>query len=62
MALLLLRVYRGLNALVGNNHEKANLWLQHKNIYFNAMPIDHMKTIPGLVDVVSYLDAMRGKL
>ena len=28
IALLLLRVYRGLNSLLGNNHDKATLWLQ----------------------------------
>ncbi|MCA0403883.1 MAG: XRE family transcriptional regulator, partial [Proteobacteria bacterium] len=27
IVLLLLRIYRSLNAIVGNNHEKAKLWL-----------------------------------
>lgn len=62
IALLLLRVYRGLNSLVGNNHEKAKLWLNSENQYFNKKPIDHLKTVTGLVDVVNYIDAMRGKL
>lgn len=34
MALLLVRIYRSLNAMVGNNHEKAKLWLNNKNKYF----------------------------
>lgn len=62
IALLLLRVYRGLNALIGNNHDKAKLWLKSDNTYFHAKPIDHLKTVTGLVEVVNYLDAMRGKL
>lgn len=62
MALLLLRIYRSLNAMVGNNHEKAKLWLKSQNKYFHNKPIDEMKTIPGLIRVLNYLDAMRGKL
>lgn len=62
MVLLLLRIYRSLNALVGNNHDKAKIWLHNFNHYFNNKPIDQMKKISGLVAVVTYLDAMRGKL
>lgn len=62
MALLLVRVYRSLNSLVGNNHEKARIWLNSKNNYFQKKPIEEMKKIPGLVSVLNYLDAMRGKL
>lgn len=62
MALLLLRVYRSLNALVGHHHEKAKIWLNSDNAYFSKKPIEHLKTVTGLVAVVNYLDAMRGKL
>jgi plasmid maintenance system antidote protein VapI len=62
MALLLLRIYRSLNAMVGNNHEKAKLWLNSQNKYFRNKPIKEMETIPGLIGVLNYLDAMRGKL
>lgn len=62
MALLLLRIYRSLNSMVGNNHEKAKLWLNSPNKYFRNKPIEEMKTIPGLIAVLNYLDAMRGKL
>jgi hypothetical protein len=48
--------------MVGNNHEKAKLWLQSSNKYFQNKPIEEMKTIPGLISVLTYLDAMRGKL
>lgn len=62
IALLLLRIYRSLNAMVGNNHEKAKLWLNSQNKYFRNKPIEEIKTIPGLISVLNYLDAMRGKL
>lgn len=62
MALLLLRVYRSLNTMVGHNHHKARAWLNSDNIYFSQKPIEKMKTVAGLVSVVQYLDAMRGKV
>lgn len=62
LALLLLRIYRSLNALVGNHHDKALAWLRSNNQYFNDKPINTMKTVQGLVHVLNYLDAMRGKL
>ncbi len=62
MALLLVRIYRSLNAMVGNNHEKAKAWLNSTNQYFRTKPRDEMKTIAGLISVLNYLDAMRGKL
>lgn len=62
MALLLVRIYRSLNSMVGNNHEKAKAWLNSQNSYFQNKPIEEMKSIPGLISVLNYLDAMRGKL
>jgi len=63
MALLLLRIYRSLNALVGNHHDKAKLWLHAPNQAFQLeTPLKHMKNVSGLVEVAQYLDAMRGKL
>ena len=62
IALLLIRIYRSLNSMVGNNHEKAIAWLNSQNKYFQTTPIAEMKTIAGLINVLNYLDAMRGKL
>ena len=62
LALLLLRVYRSLHALVGNQHEKARDWLGSEHAYFKHKPIDELKTVQGLIRVLMYLDAMRGKL
>lgn len=62
MALLLIRVYQSLNALLGNNHEKAKAWLNSGNRHFDKTPLEKLKTVSGLVEVVNYLDAMRGKV
>ncbi|MGQ3891175.1 antitoxin Xre/MbcA/ParS toxin-binding domain-containing protein [Legionella sp. CNM-4043-24] len=62
LCLLLLRLYRSLNAMVGNNHTKARQWLQSPNRYFGKPPFEAIKTVTGLVETVNYLDAMRGKI
>ncbi len=61
LALLLIRLYRSLNAIAGDDSSKAKAWLHSYNDYFSAAPIDHIKRIEGLVAVVNYLDAMHAK-
>jgi hypothetical protein len=62
LALLLLRAYRSLDALVGGEDAKARLWLRAENEHLGGVPADRIRTVEGLVDVVQYLDAMRGRL
>ena len=62
LALLFLRAYRSLDALVGGEDEKARRWLHAENDHLRGVPAERMRTVEGLVDVVQYLDAMRGRL
>jgi Protein of unknown function (DUF2384) len=62
LALLFLRIYRGLDALVGGDDEKARQWLHAENDHLRGVPAERIRTVEGLVDVVQYLDAMRGRL
>jgi Protein of unknown function (DUF2384) len=62
LALLFLRVYRSLDALVGGDDDKARQWLQAENDHIGGIPAERIRTVEGLVDVVQYLDAMRGRL
>src|SRR5437763_275180 len=62
LALLFLRLYRGLDALVGGDDDKARQWLHADNDHLAGVPADRIRTVEGLVDVVQYLDAMRGRL
>ncbi len=62
LALLFLRVYRSLDALVGGDDDKARLWLHAGNAHLRGVPAERICTVEGLVDVVQYLDAMRGRL
>jgi hypothetical protein len=62
IALLFLRAYRGLDALVGGDDAKAQQWLRAPNDHLAGIPAERIQTVEGLVDVVQYLDAMRGRL
>ncbi|MCS6766378.1 MAG: DUF2384 domain-containing protein [Candidatus Protistobacter heckmanni] len=61
-ALLLIRLYRSLDALVGNDGERRKQWLGSYNRAFNAVPRDYMQTVEGLVRTVTYLDGMRAAI
>ena len=62
LALLFLRLYRSLDALVGGDDGKAREWLRAVNDHVGGVPAERIRTVEGLVDVVQYLDAMRGRL
>ena len=62
LALLFLRVFRSLDALVGGDETKARVWLHAENSHLRGIPSERIRTVEGLVDVVQYLDAMRGRL
>jgi hypothetical protein len=62
LALLFLRLYRSLDALVGGDDRKAAEWLGAPNDHLGGAPVERIRTVEGLVDVVQYLDAMRGRL
>ncbi len=61
LALLLVRLFRSLDALWG--HEaSARLWLASPNTALAGRPVDLLRTVEGLVRVVAYLDAARGRV
>ena len=61
LALLLVRLFRSLDALWG--HEvAAHQWLTSNNLALAAHPVDLLPSVEGLVRVVNYLDNARGRL
>ena len=62
LALLFIRCYRALYVLVGGEPEHMRHWMQTDNLHTGGIPAEQMKTVQGLVGVLEYLDAMRGKL
>lgn len=59
LALLLVRLYRSLDALVGNDTQRRADWLGSHNRAFNARPRELIQSAEGLVKAVTYLDGMR---
>jgi len=59
LALLLVRVYRSLDALVGTDASQRKAWMQSHNRGLNGRPIELIQRAEGLAAVVSYLDSMR---
>lgn len=62
LALFLVRVFRSLDAIVGSNDTVAKQWLTGDNQGLGGRPIDLIQTVDGLVNVVTYLDAARGRI
>lgn len=62
LALLFLRLFRSLDALVGGDARKAKAWLESPNVHLGGIPKHQIRRVEGLVDVVQYLDAMRGRI
>lgn len=61
LVILLLRLYRSLDALFGGNAKQCQLWLRSENKHLNGKPINLLQSIEGLILTIQYLDAMRGK-
>jgi plasmid maintenance system antidote protein VapI len=59
LAALLVRVYRSVDALVGNSEQHRQTWMASFNRAFNAAPKDAIEHVEGLARVVRYLDGAR---
>lgn len=62
LALLFIRCYRALFVLVGGNNQQMQHWMHTQNLHTGGIPAEQTKTVQGLIAVLEYLDAMRGKL
>ena len=59
LAVLFVRLFRSLDAIVGGDEGIARAWLKNANTAFDGAPIEKIQTISGLVDVIAYLDSRR---
>ncbi|WP_342630505.1 MbcA/ParS/Xre antitoxin family protein [Marinobacter alkaliphilus] len=62
LALLFVRLYRSVYALTGGDNQAMAHWLNTPNHYFEGTPRDMIQSTEGLVRVIHYLDAMRGRI
>lgn len=62
LAALFVRLFRSLDALVGSNEAQARAWLNSENLALGVAPKELIPRAEGLVRVVQYLDAARGRI
>jgi len=63
LALLLIRIYRSLYAILGGDQKAMKHWMATPNHHLGSeKPLELVQTALGLGRVIWYLDAMRGKL
>src|SRR4051812_38167850 len=54
LALLLIRLFRGLDAVVGGDEQSLRSWMVAMNRALGGMPRDLVQTVTGLVAAVDY--------
>ncbi len=59
LAALLVRVFRSLDALVGNDDQKRLAWMKSHNQALAGVPLQLIERAEGLVATLAYLDGMR---
>jgi Protein of unknown function (DUF2384) len=59
VAVLFLRLFRSLDAIVGGDDAAARGWMEGENVALGGTPRELVQTLSGLVNVVGYLDARR---
>lgn len=59
LAILFVRFYRSLDAIVGGDDRVAADWIKNKNTGLDGVPLDLIQTVSGLANVIDYLDARR---
>jgi hypothetical protein len=59
LALLFVRLYRSLDAIVGGEDVVSASWLRSRNSVLGGEPIALIQSVAGLLNVIQYLDARR---
>ena len=62
LALLLIRLYRSLSVLVGNDRMLIRHWFHTANRHVGGVPADQVQRTESLVEIAHYLDAMRSPI
>lgn len=62
LALILIRCYRSLYVLVGGKTDDMKHWMHTENLHVGGVPASQVVKTQGLIHVLEYLDALRGKI
>lgn len=58
----LLRLFRGLDALMGSDDDASRRWLATPNLDLDGRPLDLIDSFKGLITVCDYVDAHRARV
>lgn len=59
LAVLFVRFFRSLDAIVGGDRAVAGAWLRNPNTALGGVPLTLIQTAAGLMNAINYLDARR---
>jgi hypothetical protein len=62
LAILFVRFYRSLDAIVGGDDKVAGEWIRNKNTALRSVPLQLIQTVAGLVNAIEYLDSRRAPI
>lgn len=62
LALLLIRLFRGLDAMVGGEEDVMRGWMRSPNLVLGGVPAEQVRTIAGLTGAVAYVDSARARV
>lgn len=62
LALLLIRLFRGLDAIVGGEQVPMRGWMRSPNLDLGGIPAEQVRSIAGLTNAVAYVDSVRARL
>ena len=62
LAVLFVRFYRAVDAIVHGDDAVARAWMANPTMELGGTPLELIQTLPGLVHAVAYLDARRALL
>lgn len=62
LAALVIRLYRGLDAIAASDENVVRAWMDNDNVALGGRPKDLIHDVSGLVRTVEYLDAYRARV
>ncbi|HTW38575.1 MAG TPA: MbcA/ParS/Xre antitoxin family protein [Steroidobacteraceae bacterium] len=62
LATAFVRIYRSLSAITGGGRQAMRAWLHSGNQALGGEPAERIQSAEGLISVLHYLDAARGRI
>jgi hypothetical protein len=59
LGVMFVRLFRSLDAIAGGDEAVARAWLANPNSALGGKPVEKIRNLAGLIDVIAYLDARR---